>query len=122
MRRLLIFVLALLASTALSASLAACRQVPEGPALSTSTRLSVNSAEGPTLTPTPTETPTPTPMPEGLNYLPAGIIAVRNADGTWGVGIDEGDQIAAIISAWKLRSGREPTVTTNNGSWYYKLP
>ena len=34
--------------------------------------------------------------PEGLNFLPAGIIAVRNTDGSWGVGIDEGSQTKAI--------------------------
>ncbi|MFH1908440.1 MAG: hypothetical protein ABIL11_13835 [Chloroflexota bacterium] len=67
MRRFLIFVLALLTSTALSASLAACRQVPEGgsPSLRVSPSSSpipaLSEAEGSTNTPKPTETPIPTP-------------------------------------------------------------
>ncbi len=66
MHRFLIFVLALLASTAFSASLAACRQVPAGgsPSLrvspSSSPTLALSEVEGPTNTPKPIEPPTPT--------------------------------------------------------------
>lgn len=59
-------IFALLVSTALSASLAACRQVPEGG--SPSLRVTPSSSPTPTDTPKPTETPTPTatetPTPE----------------------------------------------------------
>ncbi|MBU2610520.1 MAG: hypothetical protein KJ606_06180 [Chloroflexi bacterium] len=86
MRRFMIYILALLTSTALSASLAACRQVPEGgsPSLrvspSSSPTPALSEAEGPTNTPKPTETPTPTttatptevplPPPEFLAQFP----------------------------------------------------
>jgi len=59
MRRFLIFVLALLTSTALSASLAACRQVPQGG--SPSLRVTPSSSPTPTATNTPKPTTTPTP-------------------------------------------------------------
>jgi endo-1,4-beta-xylanase len=59
-------IFAILTSTVLSASLAACRQVPEvgSPSLrvspSSSPTPALSEAEGPTNTPKPTETPTPT--------------------------------------------------------------
>ena len=59
MRRFLLVALVLLASTALSASLAACRQVPEGG--SPSTHVSPSSSPTPTATNTPKPTTTPTP-------------------------------------------------------------
>jgi len=67
MRRLMIFALVLLASTVFSASLAACRQVPEGgsPSLRVSPSSSPTPIDTPTLTvtpTTPTKTPTPTPI------------------------------------------------------------
>jgi hypothetical protein len=67
MRRFLIFVLALFASTAFSASLAACRQVPEGG--SSSLRVTPSSSPNPTTTktqtPKPPATATPTETPVG---------------------------------------------------------
>ena len=86
MRRFLIFVLVLLASTAFSASLAACRQVPaqypKGEGGSPSLWASPSSS--PTPTPTPTETPTPTAtatptlevvfVPEGFQIGELGLL------------------------------------------------
>ncbi len=71
MRRFLIVPLALLVSTMLSASLAACRQVPEGGAVLAQVTVTPEvtaalppTAQPPTKTPTPTPTETPTPTPD----------------------------------------------------------
>jgi hypothetical protein len=84
MRRFLIFVLALLASTELSASLAACA-IPQGG--SPSLRVYPSSSPTPTNTPKPTKTPTPiatlTPteasaetifVPEGFAIADGGLL------------------------------------------------
>lgn len=41
-------------------------------------------------------TPTPEAPPAWVDNLPVGMIAVHNVDGTWGIGIDEGEQTKAI--------------------------
>ena len=48
--------------------------------------------------PTITETPSPTevPMLNELRNLPEGLIAVHNEDGSWGIGVDEGENTIAI--------------------------
>jgi len=51
----------------------------------------------PTVTQVPTETPTVVAkMPDILQNLPQGFIVVRNADNSWGVGIENGTQTEAI--------------------------
>jgi hypothetical protein len=96
-RRFLIFVLALLASTALSASLASCSSSLKVSPYSSPTPTPTNTpkpSEPPTLT--ATATPTEVAMPPGLENLPPGITAVHNENGSWGIGIDEGEQTKAI--------------------------
>jgi hypothetical protein len=110
MRRFLIFVLALLTSTAFSASLASC---------SFSLKVSSSSSPTPTLTntPEPSETPTPTltatptkiPMPESLNTVPDGYSAVRNPDGSWGYGVGT----EAIVSI--------PNLTVDGAGAHFRL-
>ena len=103
MRRFLILVLALLASTALSASLAACA-IPEGGSPSLRVTSSFSPTPTPTNTPKPSKTPTPTatatptevPMPSGLENLPPGITAVHNEDDSWGIGIGTGNEITPV--------------------------
>jgi hypothetical protein len=91
-----------LALTSVLVGASSCTHRTAAPALSQASGPTASLTPAPTLTltlqPTATVTATPTevPMPEGLNFLPPGIIAVRNTDGTWGVGIDEGAQTKAI--------------------------
>lgn len=58
--------------------------------------IALTSTSTPTFTPTLTPTATEIPVPVGLRNLPQGFVPVHNTDGSWGVGVENGDQTEAL--------------------------